>query len=423
MSRADALTNRDPSKANAQQGLYHKFDVRRVDESDQPGGKHHDCEYFVLDLNHDGYARAALRAYARACAAEFPVLATDLIARYALAPVEQPAAALPQPVLDALRFYANGSHFNIDNDHQDFDTVSGEPVNWLYSMRDDDTTMIEDGSIAKAALCGKPLGFEDPESPVEGEVFGARPAAAQAVVTELARMTRMFHAACYDLGLINEALGLDPADGGAAPILEAITGLKAGGAVLAAAQADERAAFLTWWCEDVPESMREGWKEGVDECLRRGQATDKLAGAWDGFQFGVQFARAILAHPGPPEPRAEVTDDKTARLIKTLSDIIHDQTVAMQSAIIEWQHGEGAEAGLSWIVNTLEGPGHLPDFDAPHGKHAQFWFNANQANPLPMCFCGNPSSSLWMGQGFCCDEHYREAKAKHDAARSGATHD
>lgn len=122
---------------------------------------------------------------------------------------------------------------------------------------------------------------------------------------------------------------------------------------------------------------------------------------------------------GKPEPRAEVTDDKTKRLIKTLSDIIHDQTVAMQSAIIEWQHGKGAEAGLSWIVNTLEGPGHLPDFDAPHGKHAQFWFNANQANPLPTCFCGNPSSSLWMGQGFCCDEHYREAKAKHDAARAG----
>ncbi|KVU18256.1 hypothetical protein WK64_07645 [Burkholderia ubonensis] len=87
---------------------------------------------------------------------------------------KQAAAALPQSVLDALRFYANGSHFNIDNDHQDFDTVSGEPVNWLYSTRDDDTTMIEDGSIAKAALCGKPLAFEDPETPVEGEVFGAQ---------------------------------------------------------------------------------------------------------------------------------------------------------------------------------------------------------------------------------------------------------
>ncbi|KVC45176.1 hypothetical protein [Burkholderia diffusa] len=132
--------------------------------------------------------------------------------------------------------------------------------------------------------------------------------------------------------------------------------------------------------EKKPESMRERWKREEQE--------------------GRAAAR--------PEP-----------LVKTLSDIIHDQNVAMQSAIIEWQHGKGAEAGLSWIVNTLAGPGHLPDFDAPHGKHAQFWFNANQANPLPACFCGNPSSSLWMGQGFCCDEHYREAKAKHDAARVG----
>ncbi|MDN7904910.1 hypothetical protein QZM18_12405 [Burkholderia diffusa] len=41
--------------------------------------------------------------------------------------------------------------------------------------------------------------------------------------------------------------------------------------------------------------------------------------------------------------------------IKTLWDIIHVQTVAMQSGIIEWQHGEGAEAGLNWIFNTLAG--------------------------------------------------------------------
>ncbi|KVO82436.1 hypothetical protein WL21_08940 [Burkholderia ubonensis] len=137
----------------------------------------------------------------------------------------------------------------------------------------------------------------------------------------------------------------------------------------------------------------------------------------------VERLNAIIAtRPDQPEPRAEVTDDKQDKakgFIKTLSGIIHDQTVAMQSAIIEWRHGNGAEAGLSWIVNTLEGPGHFPDFDAPHGKHAQFWFNANRANPLPACFCGNPSSSLWMGQGFCCDEHYRAAKARHDAARAG----
>lgn len=44
---------------------------------------------------------------------------------------------------------------------------------------------------------------------------------------ELASMTRMFHAACADLGSINEALGLDPEDGGAEPIIGAIEDLKA----------------------------------------------------------------------------------------------------------------------------------------------------------------------------------------------------
>jgi hypothetical protein len=85
--------------------------------------------------------------------------------------VEAVRATLPQPVIDALRFYAHGHHYNIDDDHQQFDTVSGEPQNWLFSERDDDCTMIEDGSIAKAVLLGGLLGFEEPTEPLEGEVF------------------------------------------------------------------------------------------------------------------------------------------------------------------------------------------------------------------------------------------------------------
>lgn len=38
---------------------------------------------------------------------------------------------------------------------------------------------------------------------------------------------RMFHAACTELGTINQALGLDPDAGGAAPILAAIEQLRA----------------------------------------------------------------------------------------------------------------------------------------------------------------------------------------------------
>jgi hypothetical protein len=59
-------------------GIYNKYVVRRVGDSD---GKHQDCDYFVLDWDHDPYAVAAARAYAEGCAAEYPKLAGDLRAR------------------------------------------------------------------------------------------------------------------------------------------------------------------------------------------------------------------------------------------------------------------------------------------------------------------------------------------------------
>lgn len=98
----------------------------------------------------------------------------------ALAAAPTPPAqsmGLPPDVLYALRFYANGEHFNIDGDAQEFDTVSGEPINWLFSERDDDCTMIENGGIAKLVLQGKKLLIEDDVSkPIEGEIFHAHPA-------------------------------------------------------------------------------------------------------------------------------------------------------------------------------------------------------------------------------------------------------
>ncbi|WP_285905798.1 hypothetical protein [Pseudodesulfovibrio pelocollis] len=59
-------------------GIYKKFAVRRTDGSSRKGGKHHNCEYFVLDLTHDPHAIPAIRAYADSCRAEYPALAGDL---------------------------------------------------------------------------------------------------------------------------------------------------------------------------------------------------------------------------------------------------------------------------------------------------------------------------------------------------------
>lgn len=59
-------------------GVFRKFEVKRTDGSSEPGRKHADCSYFVLDLEHDPFAIPALRAYARACAKTHPDLARDL---------------------------------------------------------------------------------------------------------------------------------------------------------------------------------------------------------------------------------------------------------------------------------------------------------------------------------------------------------
>lgn len=64
--------------ADPTRGLYRKFEVKRTDGTDAPGGKHDGCRYFVLDLTHDPHAYAAIYAYAESCEEEYPLLAADL---------------------------------------------------------------------------------------------------------------------------------------------------------------------------------------------------------------------------------------------------------------------------------------------------------------------------------------------------------
>ena len=63
----------------ADEGVYKKFVVYRADGESAPGRKHDGCSYFVLDLNHDKFAKPALIAYAEACNEEYPELASDLL--------------------------------------------------------------------------------------------------------------------------------------------------------------------------------------------------------------------------------------------------------------------------------------------------------------------------------------------------------
>lgn len=95
---AGDLPPHDPTKPNRQQGLYGKFHIARTDGTDAPGGKHHGCDYFVLDVTHDKHAKAALAAYADAVEATHPQLAADMRSRWGL--TTQPAgdAGMPQDV-------------------------------------------------------------------------------------------------------------------------------------------------------------------------------------------------------------------------------------------------------------------------------------------------------------------------------------
>lgn len=130
--------------------------------------------------------------------------------------------------------------------------------------------------------------------------------------------------------------------------------------------------------------------------------TKHMRAAWD----------AVSAH-------AELAQTGLKQSYKELGCMFHDQIVAQQAAWIEWRHGAGAEAAMAWIENGLDGPGNIPDEAAPYGTEAQAWFDANQSDPFPTCQCGRPSNIAWMGQGFCCQEHYAKAQAAAVAQHDG----
>lgn len=54
---------------------------------------------------------------------------------------------------------------------------------------------------------------------------------------------------------------------------------------------------------------------------------------------------------------------KSERRAITFGDIVHTQTLAMRAAVVDGAL-RGAQSGMGWILNTLEGPGHLPDVAA-----------------------------------------------------------
>lgn len=66
-----------PAADDHGRGLYRKFDLFRVDGNGERSYLVTD-PFFVLRYTTDPHARAALKAYADSCRAEYPALADDL---------------------------------------------------------------------------------------------------------------------------------------------------------------------------------------------------------------------------------------------------------------------------------------------------------------------------------------------------------
>lgn len=79
VTRAHALPHVD-ARPHLASGFndHETYVIRRRDGQDQPGGVHHKCRKFVLDIDHDPFARQALQAYATAAEATHPEMATRI---------------------------------------------------------------------------------------------------------------------------------------------------------------------------------------------------------------------------------------------------------------------------------------------------------------------------------------------------------
>ncbi|MCK8667232.1 ead/Ea22-like family protein [Pseudomonas azerbaijanoccidens] len=73
---------------------------------------------------------------------------------------------------------------------------------------------------------------------------------------------------------------------------------------------------------------------------------------------------AFIAAANPAAVLALIADNEHARMrIKELDLLFGRYLLGMRASVIEWQHGEGADAAMQWIWNGLAGPGELPPED------------------------------------------------------------
>ena len=97
------------------------------------------------------------------------------------------------------------------------------------------------------------------------------------------------------------------------------------------------------------------------------------------IEMHAQKVQALLDELEAAEKRISELESDNAYIKnrhKELDLLIGKNILVMQAAIIEWQGTGDARKGLSWIYNTLFGPGELPD---EAEKDAQAYFDRKYA--------------------------------------------
>jgi hypothetical protein len=97
---------------------------------------------------------------------------------------------------------------------------------------------------------------------------------------------------------------------------------------------------------------------------------------WTGMIEDADLLRRdeqFLKECSPETVLALIAENENARMrIKELDLLFGRSLIGMRSSVIEWQHGQGADAAMQWIWNGLAGPGELPPEDE---THAQAYFD------------------------------------------------
>jgi hypothetical protein len=124
---------------------------------------------------------------------------------------------------------------------------------------------------------------------------------------------------------------------------------------------------------------RRGVLRDMAEVLRKRGSDLASHPVANGTIADTEHAGELLTAAAAEIVRLRAEAAKSERRAITFGDIVAQQVTAMRAAVVDAKL-QGPEAGIAWIENTLEGPGHLPDVAAAKAEGgAQVMFNRETA--------------------------------------------